>query len=876
MTRLRTRLVVLAACAAFGADAPQPPQLELDFLLLQMSGTPGVLAQFHERKFLRLLEAPLESTGTLYFQPPDRFARVTQTPDKTRLVLDGGRMRFTDDAGPSDVSLAENPVARAFAENMLAIFRGDRASGARYGSNSAEGDAGNALTPKGAPLDRAIASIRMSGVGRAAEPTSWADGDSTQPSSTSDRHVFSAEEALAVVDRAGPWARRAARCLGRARVRARLLRRAPPGLLLRRHDLLPDARDRAGAISPLARGEAARTMVLTIGARQPARAVAAARELATELRAHPEVAWLREGPSEALAEDAYALYFPRRMYLLSADPERELPARLSDEGLAARARALRRELAGPASALVDRVSPEDPLGAFAAQTQRLSRTAPPLAVRDGIFTTQDSGPRSVPHEALAFDADAQRPLLARIDASFASLRAHHGDDLVLESAGANRFAVASEDEIRGDASRISSLSGVGAALLSLLFFRSLFVLGLAFVPAVAGLVVALAAGPVLFGQLDGLTLGFGASLIGVTIDYPTHYLILRSFAGAGESPWASSRRLAGSLSLAASTTIATFVGLALTSFPGFRKLGVFSAIGVAGALGATLWLLPDLIPSRARPAPISAALAGRLAAALEALRAHRRALALVPFAVVLLGAVALPRLAWNDDLSHLAAPPAPLRAEYDRVLARAASADLGRFVIALGDEAEQALVRSEAAERRLAPLVASGALDGVQAPSALLWSRERQLANLAALRASPNLAERIDREFHAAGFRSDAFAPFAAALASPPPPLELADLRASALAPLASAFALDLEGRTALITQLRGVRDPSALRAALADLPDVHVFDQSAFCKRDPTLPRAHVAPDRARRRAGVAAPRRRATRSASARSRRSCVGARQ
>src|SRR5512139_2926348 len=121
--RARLALACLAACAALGADEPAPPPLELDFLLLQMSGTPGVVADFHERKFLRLLDAPLESEGTIYFQPPDRLARVTTKPARTRLVLDGGRMRFADEAGASDVALADNPVARVFAENMVAIFR---------------------------------------------------------------------------------------------------------------------------------------------------------------------------------------------------------------------------------------------------------------------------------------------------------------------------------------------------------------------------------------------------------------------------------------------------------------------------------------------------------------------------------------------------------------------------------------------------------------------------------------------------------------------------------------------------------------------------------------------------------------------------------
>ena len=204
IVRRRALLVLLAACAALGAGEPESPPLTLDFLLASMSGTPGVVADFHERKFLSLLDGPIESQGTLYFQPPDRWARVTSAPAKTRLVLDAGRMRFSDEAGSSDVALAESPIARVFAENMIAIFRGDRAElEARYRLEfHSEGDRWQlSLTPKGAPLDRAIASIKLSGAGRTLRELIVVeiDGDSTQTvfDKSDPEHVFTAEESLA-------------------------------------------------------------------------------------------------------------------------------------------------------------------------------------------------------------------------------------------------------------------------------------------------------------------------------------------------------------------------------------------------------------------------------------------------------------------------------------------------------------------------------------------------------------------------------------------------------------------------------------------------------------------------------------------------------
>jgi len=598
-------------------------------------------------------------------------------------------------------------------------------------------------------------------------------------------------------------------------------------------NFLPDGRgaELAQISRELIHSDLARTMVLTIGADDPARAVAAAKALADALRTNPEVEWLRSGVDPELQEQVYRLYFPRRLYFVSDDPERELGSKLSDVGLHAQGDALRRSLALPISPLLKRVAPEDPLGAFQGILERMRAGEPPLATRDGVFTTRDGAFAVIllATRTSAFDTVTQGPLLAAIRTHFDEIRARLGPDLVLEQSGANRFALDAETKLRADASMISTLSTIGVAALSWVFFRSILSLGIVMVPALIGLLIAMAVGLALFGRLDGTTIGFGASLIGVTIDYPTHVLILRSLSTRIETPWGLARRLAGTLSMAALTTMASFAGLAITSFRGFRELGIFSLTGVAGALVTSIALLPDFLPKRRAVPPVSARLARTLGAWLPRLRRRRGALALVPVAVFVLGAYALPQLTWNDDLSNLGQPDPDLRAEDTRVRERVSSFDGGRFVITIADDPDTALASNDAVHARLEALIARGELGGMRSLHDLLWSQDLQRRNLAAFRASPDLAARLDAGFSAAGFRSGAFAPFAQSLEAKTEPLTLADLRASPLGALASSLVLDLDGRTAVITYLRGVGDPEAIRASLADLPGVHLFDQHSF-----------------------------------------------
>lgn len=580
----------------------------------------------------------------------------------------------------------------------------------------------------------------------------------------------------------------------------------------------------------LAHSDLARTMVLTVGAQQPGRAVAGAKQLAGALRAHPEVAWLRDGADAELQQRLYELYFPRRHYFLSDAPERELPALLSEAGLRARAEQARDSLASPVAPLLKRILPEDPLGAFPVILARLQDSEPPLATVDGSFTTRD-GRWAVLLLATKHSAFASKPqaeLLSAIDAAFAEVRARHGDDLVLEMSGANRFALHAETSIHDDAVRIAGLSFLGVGVIFFLYFRSLRALALTLVPALSGLVFAFAASTLVFGQLDGMTVAFGASLIGATVDYPMHVLNLASLS-PGRSPWSVARQLRSPLTLAALTTIASFIGLAFTAFAGFRQLGVFATAGILGALVGTLFLMPDLLPERAAPPAFAQRIAERLAVAFTTLRRRPLLLAAPPLIGLALAPIALPRLQWMDDLSSLGEPNHALQAEDERVRARVSNFEGGRLVVALGDTPEEAIARNEAVDARLRGAIAAGHLDGVRSLHALLWSVPLQQRNLATLRAQPDLAARVEAAYAAAGFRAGAFAPFAAALASPPPPLTLADLRASPLGDLAQTLILPLGDRTGVITYLRGVRDAEGVRAALAGLADVTLFEQRSF-----------------------------------------------
>jgi predicted exporter len=154
------------------------------------------------------------------------------------------------------------------------------------------------------------------------------------------------------------------------------------------------------------------------------------------------------------------------------------------------------------------------------------------------------------------------------------------------------------------------------------------------------------------------------------------------------------------------------------------------------------------------------------------------------------------------------------------------------MVVALGADDEAALQANDAVAERLAGVRDAGALDAFRSLHSFVWSRALQERNWAALAAQPQLADDMLAALEAEDFRSAAFALFFDALrGSAPQPLTMDDLLASPLAEAVLPHRVTLDGKVAVLTLLRGVRDPAVLVAALQGVPGVRYFDNEIFAR---------------------------------------------
>jgi outer membrane lipoprotein-sorting protein len=165
---------------------------ELPQLMANMHGVRTATARFVEQRFVHLLDRPLQSTGTLTFNAPDRLQKQTMTPAPSRLTVDGDHLTVVQPDGKiSDLSLSQFPEIGALVEGIRATLAGDSATLTRYYTAALSGTSDGwqlILEPRDNRLRNFVTTIRIQGGGTLIRniETVERDGDRTEMTITPD------------------------------------------------------------------------------------------------------------------------------------------------------------------------------------------------------------------------------------------------------------------------------------------------------------------------------------------------------------------------------------------------------------------------------------------------------------------------------------------------------------------------------------------------------------------------------------------------------------------------------------------------------------------------------------------------------------------
>jgi predicted exporter len=574
-------------------------------------------------------------------------------------------------------------------------------------------------------------------------------------------------------------------------------------------------------VAQLREGVAARLLLVGVEGADDAALAATSRALARRLRESGDFAYVANGEGGLSKRDREVLLEHR--YLLSPAVD---AARFTEAGLRAALERTLDLLASPAGTLVRTVLDRDPTGELTVILAAQADRAQPASL-DGVWFDPRRRRALLMAETRApgYDFDAQSAIQRRVTAAFEAARTDPAAQLVMS--GPSVFAVQSRVTIERDAQRLALLAAIGVAAVLYAAYRNAALVAFAALPVATGMLVGIAAVAAGFGTVHGITLGFGATLIGEAADYSTYLFAQRTH---DETLFETAVRVWPTLRLAVLTTVFGSLAMLLSSFSGLAQLGALTFAGALAAGFATRYVLPAVVPDRwARRTEVVAP------TAIDALALRARRLAwFVPAALAASIAVLGLRYAdlWERDLENLN-PIAEAAKRRDQELRDSLGApDVRHLVTVAGANREEALRRLEAIEPVLRALVDQGVVRGFDSPARYLPSVATQRARQAALPEPRELAHRLAAAAAGLPFRDDLFAPFLAdaARARTAPPLTAADLDGTAWGLAARALLVETGGRTFGLAPLSGVADPLALAEAIAALgdPAVSSFDLKA------------------------------------------------
>ena len=551
-------------------------------------------------------------------------------------------------------------------------------------------------------------------------------------------------------------------------------------------------------LTQLREGPASRLILIALDGAETAALARASMGLSDRLKKDGLFSFVSNGSTSETRKERQLLFDHR--YLLSPGVDAE---RFSVDGLRSALLESLELLGSPAGLLVRPTLAADPTGEVRAIARLLLPEGAP-AKRHGVWFSGD-GKRALlvaETRATGFDVEGQERAIHAIEYAFGRLEPKGAR---IELAGPGVFAAQSRATIVAEAWRLSMLAAILVLGILSAAYRSIAPVATSMLPVVTGLTVGVTVVGVAFGAVHGITLAFGATLIGVAVDYPSYLFAQTAYAERLER---TAHRIGPTLRLAVLTTAMGSLAMALSSFTGLAQLGVLTIAGVTAAGATARYVLPSILPfslhlRTARMAPNTLILP-------ETLRRVAAALA-VGLVVAGLGIIwwAHGRL-WNDDLASLAPVPAATK-ERDRALRSELGApDVRYMLVARGTDREGVLRQSESLDVFLLQATAKGWLAGFDLPSRYLPSRKTQEARRAALPERVALARNLEEASRDLPFRPALFAPFLEAVerARSGPLVDLATYRSSALERKIESLLLHDADGWIVLAPLRGVLDP--------------------------------------------------------------------
>jgi hypothetical protein len=164
-------LMLVFGCCAMGSTAARGATAggnDLDQVMGLLASRQHGRVEFIEQQFLAVLKRPLESSGELRYDAPDRLEKRTLKPHAETLVLTGGVLTVERAHSRRVMDLHAYPQVLPFVESIRATLAGDRSALERVFHVDFAGSVSRwslTLVPLESKVKQSVSQVRIDGSG---------------------------------------------------------------------------------------------------------------------------------------------------------------------------------------------------------------------------------------------------------------------------------------------------------------------------------------------------------------------------------------------------------------------------------------------------------------------------------------------------------------------------------------------------------------------------------------------------------------------------------------------------------------------------------------------------------------------------------------
>lgn len=433
--------------------------------------------------------------------------------------------------------------------------------------------------------------------------------------------------------------------------------------------------------------------------------------------------------SDGAITELYDLFYQHLPLFLDQGDYKDLESRLDSTGIQKALKSVYKTLISPTGFVMKKNVLKDPLGLASIPLRNLQDFQ-----IDGNYTLYNSRIMTQDKKHLLFfvtpktnagATGANELLLKEIDQKISSTQAAFENRYEAEYFGSIAVSVANAQQIKTDISYT-----VGAALIALilfiaLFFKRLSIPILIFIPVVLGAALGMAALVLYKESISAISLGVGAVLLGVTVDFSLHVFAHFRADGSVEK---TIRDISTPTIMSSLTTSSAFLCLLYMSSEAMRDLGIFAAVAVFSSAIFALLVLPHFLPQKTTQTVPKKTFLDQLAAYPIHNNKGIRWLVLIATIALLFF---YNKVQFEEDMNNINFMTPALKAADLNLQKMGGEALKSSYVVSSAESLETALQRNEAATATLEKLKQTGIIQNYTSVSKFILSQEAQAQKIA-------------------------------------------------------------------------------------------------------------------------------------------------